>query len=237
MNRSKLLNPVKSVSSKKYVVFSKVESIQYCVTILVVIIVGVIFIRIFNRIFLFVDFSFNVFYSVTAVKQVQTVYTNFFLFFFSVINSNYYFFCPYMLTGTMINSCYLLLRRIFDKKKAAEYIEMFSLRFANVCYSNQKYMMTRLEGFKHILTVVDAVNVINIQSTKKTNYIDVQMLLDWMEVNNIVEKMYNVKITNREIIQRSTNLLRFLVKQNQLTNTNVKSMVDLCTNTSNDLGK
>ncbi len=98
-------------------------------------------------------------------------------------------------------------------------------------------MMTRLEGFKHILTVVDAVNVINIQSTKKTNYIDVQMLLDWMEVNNIVEKMYNVKITNREIIQRSTNLLRFLVKQNQLTNTNVKSMVDLCTNTSNDLGK
>ena len=137
----------------------------------------------------------------------------------------------------MINSCYLLLRRIFDKQKAAEYIEMFSLRFANVCYSNQKYMMTRLEGFKHILTVVDAVNVINIQSTKKTNYIDVQMLLDWMEVNNIVEKMYNVKITNREIIQRSTNLLRFLVKQNQLTNTNVKSMVDLCTNTSNDLGK
>ena len=98
-------------------------------------------------------------------------------------------------------------------------------------------MMTRLEGFKHILTVVDAVNVINIQSTKKTNYIDVQMLLDWMEVNNIVEKMYNVKITNREIIQRSTNLLRFLVKQNQLTNTNVKSMVDLCTNTSNNLGK
>ena len=88
-------------------------------------------------------------------------------------------------------------------------------------------MMTRLEGFKHILTVVDAVNVINIQSTKKTNYIDVQMLLDWMEVNNIVEKMYNVKITNRENIQRSTNLLRFLVKQNQLTNTNVKSMVDL----------
>jgi hypothetical protein len=109
-------------------------------------------------------------------------------------------------------------------------VEMFSLRFSNVCYGNGKYMMTRLEGFKHLLGVVQSVNSIN----NKTNYIDTPMLLEWMERVNIVGNMYNVKKTNREIIQRSPTLLRFLVKHGKLSNVDVLSMMELCTGSSID---
>ena len=107
---------------------------------------------------------------------------------------------------------------------------MFSLRFSNVCYGNGKYMMTRLEGFKHLLGVVQSVNSIN----SKTNYIDPPMLLEWMERVNIVGNMYNVKKTNREIIQRSPTLLRFLVKHGKLSNVDVLSMMELCTGPNTD---
>ena len=91
--------------------------------------------------------------------------------------------------GDMVRSCYPLLRRTMDKEQTLEIIEMFSLRFANLCYSNDKYMMTRLEGFKHLLTVVDAVNVVSNVSVKKTSHVDAQMLLDWMGSVDIVGRM------------------------------------------------
>lgn len=150
----------------------------------------------------------GVFYRKFAIDYLQKVLDGAFYNVLNTPESNFRNFTKDKIEG-VITGLEKIVKRLYTLKDRYEIIENFTLKVSLICFKSS-ILERKIQGLKMIQ---DIIKNIKFQDYKSISYKDLGI---WLENNNIFDDLYGTT-SHSQLIQRSSDFLRFLLNEDLLT--------------------
>ena len=121
---------------------------------------------------------------------------------------------------TIMKAAGSIQARISDKTQAAKELEVFRLQMCKKCLESE-FLERRIQGIRDLNQVIKN----NTLYTSKN--FDAQFLVNWMTENQVFDIIWTARKTHAQLVERSNEIWRLLLKEKLLTDEHIKMFWEL----------